>query len=111
MAVGTEARRKDQVDDHESSGIGRRRTRLLARVSSKGQVTIPKAVREKLGIAEGDTVMFLIEDELDDQQTVMTRIPNLMELAGSVEVPEHLKGRSWEEIRDIARQERAKKWH
>ena len=110
MAVGTEARRKDQVDDHESSDVGRRRTRLLARVSSKGQVTIPKAVREKLGIAEGDTVMFLLEDELDDQQTVMTRIPNLMELAGSVEVPEHLQGRSWEEIRDIARRERAKKW-
>ncbi len=55
--------------------------------------------------------MFLIEDELDDQQTVVTRIPDLMELAGSVEVPEHLQGLSWEEIRDIARRERAKARH
>lgn len=53
---------------------------LSAKLTSKGQITIPKEVREKLGIKEGDTVGFyscdglylfgdigsLIEKELDD---------------------------------------------
>lgn len=33
-----------------------------ARVTSKGQVTIPKAVRRALGIREGDSLLFEIED-------------------------------------------------
>ena len=32
-----------------------------ARVMSKGQVTIPKKVREVLGIDEGDRVTFIVE--------------------------------------------------
>ena len=32
---------------------------IAARVSSKGQVTVPKAVRDALGIAEGDELVFL----------------------------------------------------
>jgi AbrB family looped-hinge helix DNA binding protein len=34
-----------------------------ARVTSKGQVTIPKAVRERLRIEEGDTVSFDVQDD------------------------------------------------
>jgi len=34
----------------------------VARVTRKGQVTIPKEIREKLGIKEGDYVAFIIED-------------------------------------------------
>jgi AbrB family looped-hinge helix DNA binding protein len=33
-----------------------------ARVTSKGQVTIPKAVRKALGIREGDSLLFEVED-------------------------------------------------
>ncbi len=33
-----------------------------ARVMSKGQVTIPKNVREALGINTGDRVTFIVED-------------------------------------------------
>ena len=33
-----------------------------ARVTSKGQVTIPKAVRRALGVREGDSLVFEIED-------------------------------------------------
>jgi AbrB family looped-hinge helix DNA binding protein len=36
----------------------------MTRVTSKGQVTIPKAVREHLGIAPGDAVEFRIEGGL-----------------------------------------------
>ncbi|HEX9726491.1 MAG TPA: AbrB/MazE/SpoVT family DNA-binding domain-containing protein [Vicinamibacteria bacterium] len=31
-------------------------------VTSKGQVTIPKAIRERLGLSEGDTLEFAIDD-------------------------------------------------
>ena len=34
-----------------------------SRLSSKGQVTIPAAVREKLHLAPGDTVIYEVEDE------------------------------------------------
>lgn len=33
------------------------------RVTSKGQVTIPQAVREKLGIRPGDEVVFAVRDD------------------------------------------------
>lgn len=34
-----------------------------AKVTLKGQVTIPKAVREALSIHDGDAVLFAIEDD------------------------------------------------
>lgn len=33
------------------------------RVTSKGQVTIPQAVRERLGIRAGDEVVFTVRDD------------------------------------------------
>lgn len=35
----------------------------MARVTRRGQVTIPKDVREKLGLREGTEVEFYIEDD------------------------------------------------
>ena len=67
---------------------------IMARVTSKGQVTIPKSVREALGISPGDAVLFRIESE----QAVMQRIPDLTELAGSVEVPPEKRDTPWEEV-------------
>ena len=37
---------------------------LSAKVTSKGQITIPKEVREKLSINEGDTVGFYLYENL-----------------------------------------------
>ena len=34
---------------------------LATKVTSKGQITIPKEVRDALGIAEGDPVVFRVE--------------------------------------------------
>lgn len=33
-----------------------------ARVTSKGQITIPKEIRRALGVREGDSLMFEVED-------------------------------------------------
>ena len=35
----------------------------LAKVTSKGQVTIPAAVRRRLGVGSGDKVLFLYRDD------------------------------------------------
>lgn len=34
----------------------------LAKVTSKGQITIPKAIREKLKVKEGGQILFLLKD-------------------------------------------------
>ena len=36
---------------------------MAVNVTSKGQVTIPKAVRDRLGIVAGTAVEFLLDDE------------------------------------------------
>ena len=35
----------------------------IATVTAKGQITIPKAIRQKLGIQEKDQVLFVVEGE------------------------------------------------
>lgn len=75
----------------------RRSVGLLARITSKGQITVPKAVRERLGAQEGDTLFFSI---YGDEVTVH-RIKPIEELP-PVEVPPELRGLSIEEIRERA---------
>jgi antitoxin PrlF len=75
---------------------------VAARLTSKGQITIPKAVREALGLQEGDQVVFRVEGG----RAVLARTPDLLELAGSVIMPEDAEGLSWEEIRRRVRDER-----
>lgn len=56
--------------------------RLISRITSKGQITIPKAVRTALGLADGDLVAFALEDD----QAILRRIAQQPEAApaGSV---------------------------
>lgn len=68
--------------------------RFSARMTSKGQITVPKAVRDLLALRSGDEVTF----EVDGQGVRFDRVPTFLELAGSVDVPEELRGLSWEEI-------------
>jgi len=76
---------------------------VAARVTSKGQVTIPKSVREALAIYEGDEIVFRVEGE----RAVMARSSDLLALAGSVEVPAARRGAPWSEIRGETRRARA----
>lgn len=76
---------------------------LAAKVTSKGQVTIPKGVRDALGIAEGDEVVFRVEGH----RAILARIPHLLDLAGVIEVPAAKRGIGWDEIRTRTRRDRA----
>ena len=75
----------------------------IARVSSKGQITIPQAVREALGLKQGDTVLFRV----GDGQTTIRRIPDLMEISGAVEIPLEKRGTPWKKIIEETRRVRA----
>lgn len=77
--------------------------RDFARVSSKGQITIPKAVREALGLKEGDALLF----KVDGQRAVIARTPSLMEIAGTFEVPLAKRGTPWDEVIKETRRKRA----
>lgn len=75
---------------------------MLSTITSKGQVTIPKSVREHLGVGTHDKVAFVVEDD----GTVRLRVPqypNVASLAGAA----GSLGRnvSWEELRDSARED------
>ena len=76
---------------------------VRVRVSSKGRVTIPRTVREALSIRDGYEVVFRVEE----QHATIARIPDLMELAGSVSVPPPKRGTLWDEVLRRTRRARA----
>lgn len=76
---------------------------VSATVTAEGQITLPKEVRDQLGLEAGDRVLFRIVDG----RVVVARTPHLLELAGSVPVPEDVRGLTWSEIRDRAHRSQA----
>lgn len=67
---------------------------VAARVTSKGQVTVPKAVRDALGIREGDELLFRVQGH----RALLSRTPDFLSLAGSVAVPADKRSVSWDEV-------------
>lgn len=76
---------------------------LPARVTSKGQVTLPKAVREALKLHEGDRVLF----RLHRGRAILAKVPDFLELAGSVPVAPEKRGSAWSEIKATTWRRRA----
>jgi AbrB family looped-hinge helix DNA binding protein len=74
-----------------------------ARVTSKGQVTVPKAVRDALGIKEGDKLVFRVEGD----RAVLARTPDFLDLAASVAVPAAKRNAAWDEVIRRTRSARA----
>jgi len=77
---------------------------VAARLTSKGQITLPKPVREALGLEEGDQVVFRVEGD----RAVLARTADLLELAGTVAVPAAKRVTPWEEVRRQVRAARSR---
>ncbi len=75
---------------------------ILASITSKGQITLPKDVRERLGVGEHDRVAFVLEDDGTIRLTKPT-YPTVASLAGAA----GSLGRaiSWEQMRAEARED------
>jgi len=71
---------------------------ISARLTSKGQITIPNAVRKALQLQEGDRVVFRV----DGDRAILARTPDLLSLAGSIPVPAEKRGAAWSDIRNEA---------
>jgi AbrB family looped-hinge helix DNA binding protein len=76
---------------------------ISARLTSKGQVTIPGPVRKALGLRDGDRVVFRVEGD----RAVLARTPDLLALAGSVAVPATVRGTPWSDILEEAHRAQA----
>jgi antitoxin PrlF len=76
---------------------------VTARLSSKGQVTVPRAVRDALALEEGDRLVFRVEGD----HAILARTPDLLALAGSVSVPAAKQGTPWDEVLRQSRRARA----
>jgi antitoxin PrlF len=78
-----------------------------ARLTSKGQITIPRGVREVLGLETGDEVLFRVEQG----RAVMAKTSDFLDLAGSVAIPAGKRGTAWDDVlrsthRDLAARRR-----
>jgi antitoxin PrlF len=67
---------------------------VAARLTSKGQITVPKAVRDALGIETGDQLIFRVEGN----RAVLARTTNFLELAGSVRTPAAKRNVAWDDV-------------
>jgi antitoxin PrlF len=77
---------------------------VAAKMTSKGQVTVPKAVRDALRISAGDKVIFRVEGD----RAVLARTPDFLTLAGSIRVPAAKRNVAWDEVIRRTRSERAR---
>lgn len=76
---------------------------MAAKVTSKGQVTLPRVVREALGIKEGDEVVFRVEGS----RAVLARTPDFLTLAATIRVPAARPNAAWDQVIRRTRSARA----
>jgi antitoxin PrlF len=77
---------------------------LESTITRKGQVTIPKAIRDRLGVKEGEKVLFVMRGE----EVVLKVVKGtILDLRGSVQTPAHPE--DFEKIRQSVKQALAKK--
>ena len=74
-----------------------------SRLSSKGQVTIPRSIRSALALEQGDRVVFRV----DGDRAILARSLELLAIAGSVSVPAAKRGGAWADVLRETRRARA----
>ncbi|HWT93419.1 MAG TPA: AbrB/MazE/SpoVT family DNA-binding domain-containing protein [Solirubrobacteraceae bacterium] len=67
---------------------------IAARLTSKGQITVPKPVRDALALRPGDEVVF----RLHGDRAVVAKTPDFLDLAGAIPVPAGKRGTSWDRV-------------
>lgn len=67
---------------------------VAAKVTSKGQVTLPKAVRDALGIENGDQLVFRVEGS----RAVLTKVPEFLGLGATISVPAAKRNVAWDQV-------------
>ena len=77
---------------------------VAAKLTSKGQITVPKAVRDALGLEVGDELVFHVEGD----RAVLARTPDFLALAGSVPVPAAKRNAAWDDLIRATRADRAR---
>jgi antitoxin PrlF len=77
-----------------------------AKMTSKGQITLPKDIRLKLGLKQGDRVRFVIED--DGRVRLLPAKRDISELVGILPKPK--RSYSLEEIDEGIRRAVAEKY-
>lgn len=73
----------------------------IATVTSKGQITIPKEIREKLRLRTGDRVCFT--EQADGTVTVRPQNRSILDLVGSLKPP-HGRKVTLEDMEEAIRQ-------
>ena len=80
---------------------------LKARVTSKGQVTLPKSLRDDLSIHEGDHIVFAVEAP---SHASIRKLPKAGSSAGALKLLAKAKPISVEEMDEAIRQHMRKKY-
>jgi AbrB family looped-hinge helix DNA binding protein len=78
---------------------------IAATPSSKGQLTVPKAMRDAHGIAEGEEVVFRV----GGNRAVLARTSGFLTLAGTIKVPAALRNVAWDDVIRMTRAARTAK--
>jgi AbrB family looped-hinge helix DNA binding protein len=74
--------------------------RVPARITSKGQLTIPVAVCRALGLGSGDRLVFEVEPE--HSWARLRKAADFIALTGSVPVPKEMADADWGRVPSVA---------
>jgi AbrB family looped-hinge helix DNA binding protein len=68
-------------------------------ISKNNQVTVPRAVRERLGLKPGDKIIY----EIEGDSIILKAQPSALSAFGSLKIPDEMKGKTFKEEREGAR--------
>ncbi len=75
---------------------------MASRITAKGQVTIPVAVRRALHLDVGDEVIFELDPGSGEAHAQVRKAADFLALAGSVPVPADWGDADWPKLREAA---------